>query len=156
MGQKVEVGGTGRDLKGGKVLIGGTAYAIKKGRTLKDGTGYDVSFSEDGYVISFSGGVSSSGLYTASIVVGNQTYPEPGDSQLDIVVAKGDAIKLRTSLGVAYAAIVVYLNGTIVYDATVIGGDADWEYTPGSNCTITVDYRESGGVRYNTWRITTQ
>lgn len=45
MGQKVEVGGTGRDLKGGKALIGGTAYAIKKGRTLKDGTGYDISFS---------------------------------------------------------------------------------------------------------------
>lgn len=43
MGQKVEVGGTGRDLKGGKALIGGTAYAIKKGRTLKDGTGYDIS-----------------------------------------------------------------------------------------------------------------
>ena len=45
MGQKVEVGGTGRDLKGGKALIGGTAYAIKKGRTLKDGTGYDILFS---------------------------------------------------------------------------------------------------------------
>lgn len=45
MGQKVEVGGTGRDLKGGKALIGGTAYAIKKGRTLKDGTGYDISLS---------------------------------------------------------------------------------------------------------------
>lgn len=43
MGQKVEVGGTGYDLKGGKPLIGGTAYAIKKGRTLKDGTGYDIS-----------------------------------------------------------------------------------------------------------------
>lgn len=42
MGQKVEVGGTGRDLKGGKTLIGGTAYAIKKGRTLKGGTGYDI------------------------------------------------------------------------------------------------------------------
>ena len=45
MGQKVEVGGTGRDLKGGKALIGGTAYAIKKGRILKDGTGYDILFS---------------------------------------------------------------------------------------------------------------
>lgn len=45
MGQKVEVSGTGRDLKGGNVLIGGTAYAIKKGRTLKDGTGYDIPFS---------------------------------------------------------------------------------------------------------------
>ena len=44
MGQKVEVSGTGYDLKGGKPLIGGTAYAIKKGRTLKDGTGYDISF----------------------------------------------------------------------------------------------------------------
>lgn len=43
MGQKVEVSGTGHDLKGGKPLIGGTAYAIKKGRTLKDGTGYDIS-----------------------------------------------------------------------------------------------------------------
>ena len=43
MGQKVEVGGTGRDLKGGKALIGGTAYAIKKGRTLIGGTGYDIS-----------------------------------------------------------------------------------------------------------------
>lgn len=43
MGQKVEVSGTGYDLKGGKPLIGGTAYAIKKGRTLKDGTGYDIS-----------------------------------------------------------------------------------------------------------------
>ena len=44
MGQKVEVSGTGYDLKGGKPLIGGTAYAIKKGRMLKDGTGYDISF----------------------------------------------------------------------------------------------------------------
>ena len=43
MGQKVEVGGPGRDLKGGKTLIGGTAYAIKKGRMLKDGTGYNIS-----------------------------------------------------------------------------------------------------------------
>lgn len=43
MGQKVEVSGTGYDLKGGKPLIGGTAYAIKKGRTFKDGTGYDIS-----------------------------------------------------------------------------------------------------------------
>ncbi len=43
MGQKVEVGGTGYDLKGGKPLIGGTAYAIKKGRTLVGGTGYDIS-----------------------------------------------------------------------------------------------------------------
>ncbi len=43
MGQKVEVSGTGYDLKGGRPLIGGTAYAIKKGRTLKDGTGYDIS-----------------------------------------------------------------------------------------------------------------
>lgn len=47
MGQKVEVGGTGRDLKGGKALIGGTAYAIKKGRTLKDGTGYDIELLSD-------------------------------------------------------------------------------------------------------------
>ena len=43
MGQKVEVSGTGYDIKGGRPLIGGTAYAIKKGRTLKDGTGYDLS-----------------------------------------------------------------------------------------------------------------
>ena len=43
MGQKVEVGGTGYDLKGGKTLIGGTAYAVKKGRTLIGGTGYDIS-----------------------------------------------------------------------------------------------------------------
>ena len=43
MGQKVEVGGTGYDLKGGKPIIGGTAYAIKKGRTLIGGTGYDIS-----------------------------------------------------------------------------------------------------------------
>lgn len=43
MGQKVEVSGTGYDLKGGKPLIGGTAYAIKKGRMLKGGTGYDIS-----------------------------------------------------------------------------------------------------------------
>lgn len=43
MGQKVEVGGTGYDLKGGKPLIGGTAYAVKKGRTLIGGTGYDIS-----------------------------------------------------------------------------------------------------------------
>nr|DAI18253.1 MAG TPA: tail protein [Caudoviricetes sp.] len=43
MGQKVEVSGTGYDLKGGKPLIGGTAYAIKKGRTLIGGTGYDIS-----------------------------------------------------------------------------------------------------------------
>ena len=43
MGQKVEVSGTGYDLKGGKTLIGGTAYAIKKGRTLVSGTGYDIS-----------------------------------------------------------------------------------------------------------------
>ena len=28
MGQKVEVSGTGYDLKGGKTLIGGTAYAV--------------------------------------------------------------------------------------------------------------------------------
>ena len=42
MGQKVEVSGTGYDLKGGKPLIGGTAYAIKKGRTLINGTGYDI------------------------------------------------------------------------------------------------------------------
>lgn len=44
MGQKVEINGTGYDLKGGKPLIGGTAYAIKKGRTLIGGTGYDISF----------------------------------------------------------------------------------------------------------------
>ena len=44
MGQKVEVSGTGYDIKGGKPLIGGTAYAIKKGRTLKDRTGYDIEF----------------------------------------------------------------------------------------------------------------
>lgn len=43
MGQKVEVSGTGYDLKGGKPLIAGTAYAIKKGRTLIGGTGYDIS-----------------------------------------------------------------------------------------------------------------
>lgn len=43
MGQKVEVSGTGYDLKGGKPLIGGTAYAVKKGRTLIGGTGYDIS-----------------------------------------------------------------------------------------------------------------
>lgn len=43
MGQKVEVSGTGYDLKGGKPLIGGTTYAVKKGRTLKGGTGYDIS-----------------------------------------------------------------------------------------------------------------
>ena len=42
MGQKVEVSGTGYDLKAGKCLVGGTAYAIKKGRTLIDGTGYDI------------------------------------------------------------------------------------------------------------------
>lgn len=43
MGQKVEVSGTGYDIKAGKCLVGGTAYAIKKGRTLIGGTGYDVS-----------------------------------------------------------------------------------------------------------------
>ena len=43
MGQKVEVSGTGYDLKGGKPLIGGTGYTLKKGRTLIGGTGYDIS-----------------------------------------------------------------------------------------------------------------
>lgn len=43
MGQKVEINGTGYDLKGGRPLIGGTAYAIKKGRMLKGGTGYDIA-----------------------------------------------------------------------------------------------------------------
>ena len=47
MGQKVEVSGTGYDLKGGKPLIGGTAYAIKKGRTLIGGTGYDIELPSD-------------------------------------------------------------------------------------------------------------
>lgn len=42
MGQKVEVSGTGYDLKAGKCLVGGTAYTLKKGRTLIGGTGYDV------------------------------------------------------------------------------------------------------------------
>lgn len=52
MGQKVEVGGTGYDLKGGKTLIGGTAYAIKKGRTLVGGTGYDIKLeSEEIWVV---------------------------------------------------------------------------------------------------------
>ena len=52
MSQKVMIGGTGYDLKGGKALIGGTAYAIKKGRTLKDGTGYDVKFAPKLYTVS--------------------------------------------------------------------------------------------------------
>lgn len=43
MGQKVEVSGTGYDIKAGKCFVGGTAYAIKKGRTLIGGTGYDIS-----------------------------------------------------------------------------------------------------------------
>lgn len=47
MGQKVEVSGTGYDLKGGKTLIGGTAYAIKKGRTLIGGTGYDIKLGHE-------------------------------------------------------------------------------------------------------------
>lgn len=47
MGQKVEVSGTGYDLKGGKTLIGGTAYAIKKGRTLIGGTGYDIKLKSE-------------------------------------------------------------------------------------------------------------
>lgn len=76
MGQKVEVGGTGRDLKGGKALIGGTAYAIKKGRMLKDGTGYDISF--------------SSGVPLSELTTGTILYINEGGSPVPFYVAKHD------------------------------------------------------------------
>lgn len=47
MGQKVEVSGTGYDLKAGKCLVGGTAYTLKKGRTLIGGTGYNIELPSD-------------------------------------------------------------------------------------------------------------
>lgn len=81
MGQKVEVGGTGYDLKGGKPLIGGTAYAIKKGRTLIDGTGYDVAVVKM-HKVTITGKFSYfnynnvNGL-TAEITINGQIYSSP-------------------------------------------------------------------------------
>lgn len=76
MGQKVEVGGTGYDLKGGKPLIGGTAYAIKKGRTLIGGTGYDISF--------------ASGVPLSELTPGTILYINESGSPVPFYVAKHD------------------------------------------------------------------
>ena len=76
MGQKVEVSGTGYDLKGGKPLIGGTAYAIKKGRTLVGGTGYDISL--------------ASGVPLSELTPGTILYINESGSPVPFYVAKHD------------------------------------------------------------------
>lgn len=87
MGQKVEVGGTGYDLKGGKPLIGGTAYAIKKGRTLIGGTGYDIKISGDTLVVIIEGvqdNTASDVYIDGTNITGSKTLEVNRSSQVEL------------------------------------------------------------------------
>lgn len=152
MGQKVEVGGTGRDLKGGKALIGGTAYAVKKGRMLKDGTGYDVSFLKKVFHITYS---IVDGYYNANRIIYNGEYLE-GNGEL--YLEEGESIDLYTGKSLGYQGscfIIVNLNGTQVYRGSTQASEAvTYRFTPTSDCEIigkNVDSLEAA-----TWYITTQ
>ena len=103
MGQKVEVSGTGYDLKGGKPLIGGTVYAIKKGRTLKDGTGYDVKFAPKLYTISI-----ESLALTTFVTVGGVRKLENTITEAE----EGTEVSLNGDM--ILSSFVVYINGEYV------------------------------------------
>lgn len=152
MGQKVEVSGTGYDLKGGKPLIGGTAYAVKKGRALIDGTGYDISIGKK-FTITFAN-------HAQFKVLG---FDESADT---IEIPEGDSITLRMYAynGSESYRWVIYLNGRRIGSVEtdtkewLDGGGyrvyGDYVYTPQSDCTLNGNYAAfSDGGRFD---ITTQ
>ena len=124
MGQKVEVDGTGRDLKGGKALIGGTAYAIKKGRTLKDGTGYDVKLAPTLYRVTTGElseflGFSVGGIWQAANT--SAEYEE--------------GTNIIMSAGSIFGGLTVYVDG-VAHGGTLSGGAYIYTLVLNSNVTI--------------------
>ena len=153
MGQKVEVSGTGYDLKGGKTLIGGTAYAIKKGRTLIGGTGYDVSFPKKTFHITYS---ITQVYYVANSIVYNEEYIG-GTGEL--YLEDGESIVLNSSPTNGYVGsihITANLDGAEVYKASnnASGNPLEYRFTPTSDCSIIV--RDTDYLDATLWVITTQ
>ena len=130
MGQKVEVSGTGRDLKGGNALIGGTAYAIKKGRTLKDGTGYDLTLQSSLQVTvlqaelqnpSMGGttllGVADAGM--AEIYISGSKVSDPQTLEISRDIPFSALLKDATSVNASAGSAKITLNGTAVVQESV-------------------------------------
>lgn len=155
MGQKVEVSGTGYDLKGGKPLIGGTAYAIKKGRTLIGGTGYDVKLAKDTYTVTF----------TYENQYGGTEYPDSygklyyGSREIErgsvFEVRKGSSVTFKSKSGYLYSYIYLSVDGGSVEalaEATNYG-EASYNYVISGNCSIKLVYDVT--TRY-VWNITNE
>lgn len=155
MGQKVEVGGTGYDLKGGKPLIGGTAYTIKKGRTLKDGTGYDVKLAKDTYTVTFTFENQS---YESEYPDGYaELYYDSEKIERGTVfeVRKGSSVTFKSKSGYLYSYIWLSVDGgsmeAVAEDASY--GEASYNYVISGNCSIKLVY--DGRQRY-VWNITNE
>ena len=161
MGQKVEVSGTGYDLKVGKCLVGGTAYAIKKGRTLKDGTGYDVTLEEPKPLMTYN--IKSGAIMNAAIYVNNSNqiaWAHGGqDPSGTYICEPGDTIQL-VNYNNGYAGsfqYVVYLNGTLIKrEGTIKEVVEVYSFTPVSAFTIVGKTRnDSWSETQYEWYITT-
>ena len=151
MGQKVEVSGTGYDLKGGKPLIGGTAYAIKKGRTLIGGTGYDVKLAKDTYTVTFTfenqygGSENPDGyaeLYYDSEKIERGTVFE---------VRKGSSVTFKSKSGYQYSYIYLSVDGgsrEAVAEGTSYR-EASYNYVISGNCSIKLVYDITGEYVWN-------
>lgn len=130
MGQKIEINGTGYDLKGGKPLIGGTAYAIKKGRTLKDGTGYDLTLQSSLQVTVLQAeyhdatfgytellGVADAGM--AEIYISGSKVSDPQTLEISRDIPFSALLKDATSVNASAGSAKITLNGTAVVQESV-------------------------------------
>ena len=155
MGQKVEVSGTGYDIKAGKCLVGGTAYAVKKGRTLIGGTGYDVKLAKDTYTVTF----------TYENQYGGTEYPDSygklyyGSREIEkgtvFEVRKGSSVTFKSKSGYLYSYIYLSVDGGSM--ETVAEGtsyrEASYNYVISGNCSIKLVYDVT--TRY-VWNITNE
>lgn len=134
MGQKVEVGGTGYDLKGGRPLIGGTSYAVKKGRTLIGGTGYDINL-ESKVNFSVSLGENTSAAFSIEIS-GGQTYKfehNHGVLSRNYELKAGQTVTLRL---ISHSnTVILYAN----YVATV-WDNTPYTFTVTKDCSLTATW----------------
>ena len=172
MGQKVEVSGTGYDLKGGKPLIGGTAYAIKKGRTLKDGTGYDLSLQsslqvtvlqaelQDHFVgaTTLLGGAEAG---MAEIYISGSKVSTPQTLELSRDIPFSALLKDATSVNAGAGSAKITLNGNAVVQESVgmNGKTYDlWGIIPAGASTATlkcIRYLNTSGLGNGILEITT-
>lgn len=155
MGQKVEVSGTGYDIKAGKCLVGGTAYAVKKGRTLIGGTGYDVKLAKDTYTVTF----------TYENQYGGTEYPDSygklyyGSREIErgsvFEVRKGSSVTFKSKSGYLYSYIYLIVDGGDEQSFAEAGSyrESSYNYVIPGNCSIKLVY--DGRQRY-VWNITNE